>query len=98
MNTTTPTAASLLIDALQPAHRAILFSALEMYIHENNLERIHAENTSAMEPTIQKLMCNSFGYCITEAEQIKKQLFAECFPEDLNIFPFINQAVRANKN
>ena len=92
-NTTTPSAASLLIDALLPKQRALLHPALngldclvsdELY-HE--LGKLPSADT--------KMYINIYQRVTDEIATIKKILFADAFPEDLYVMPYILAEVKA---
>ena len=83
----TPTAASLLIDALTPAQRAILHTALRMYRGE--LADSFRETFSNVEPCKDDIrISQALQYCAIEAQHITNTLFAECLLEDLDVVPY----------
>lgn len=77
-------AAALLINSLSPAHRAVLYTALNAFevLHEECLEDVQERNYN---PLLTAHIAGAHEYAITNTKQIKRELFAECFPEDLKL-------------
>jgi hypothetical protein len=98
----TPTPSSLLIDALQPKQRAILYSALMFYKSEmNELYTDHVANTEAPNtPNANKIffkVAEAMRWADEETATIVNTLFAECFPEDLDVTQYAFKEVQARK-
>ena len=83
----TPTAASLLIDALTPAQRAILHTALRMYQAElkDSLTETMAD-TAPVKTTLR--IAQALQYCNRQAKHLTNSLFAECLLDDLDVVPY----------
>ncbi len=91
MNTTTPTAADLLINSLQPKQRAILYSALLFF--KNEAENAHAAHIEQqkMAPTLHIRISEYFRWNFKEAKELINLLFSDCFPEDLEPLQFFTK-------
>ena len=83
-----PSAQSLLINALQPHERALLYIALLSYkmqcVHQGQEDSFNENPVSAMSDYFASY-CRWAG---VETDNILDHLFEECFPEDLNPFRF----------
>lgn len=83
MNTETlPTAASLLIDALTPAQRAMLHNALIIQQHAIADEK-HSTHDSDMQPVLKERCIMYYDFVLEQNKLLCNQLFAECFIDDL---------------
>lgn len=93
----TPTAASLLIDALAPKHRAILFTALNAFLiaNEEQLQEHLAHNEMAVPLSL--MVKDAYTWNISEIIEVRKALFAECFPDDLKLEPYCIAAIQLAK-
>jgi hypothetical protein len=83
--TTTPSAASLLIDSLTPKHRAVLYNALvtaEIDYQQNLIDEANPDCTD-----LNKRVNLFVQWNLQTIKNIKALLFAECFPEDLQLIP-----------
>lgn len=94
--TTTPTAASLLIDALPPKHRALLFNALNAFSVFSEAE-LESATDGHLAPTLALHISSLYRWNIAQVKEIKKILFAECFPEDLKLEQHIYHDIKANE-
>jgi hypothetical protein len=87
MSTTTintaPTAAGLLIDALSPKHRSILFVALQCYMQETIISLDAHLNSNDMAPTLAGRITEFHRWNLKELKEIKNVLFADSFHDDL---------------
>lgn len=84
----TPTAASLLIDALHPKHRALLHEALTVYLSETEISLDgHLNRKDNMQPATARRITEFHKWTIKEVREVKNILFAECFHDDMNLIP-----------
>jgi hypothetical protein len=85
--------AALLINALTPAQRAFLHTALESYsiLNEEGLEYTFSKEYT---PVLARHIIASHKFCIKEIKEIKELLFAECFPEDLKLEKYVFDGIK----
>lgn len=101
-NQNTPTAASLLIDALAPKHRALLYTALRFYKAE--MQEVYADHywrtvpQNEMQPKIFYKVGEAMRWAEQESEAILKTLFADCVHEDLDVTAYAFKEVQAQQN
>jgi hypothetical protein len=90
------TAAAALINALSPEHRAILYTALNAYevLHQECLEDLQDRNHDVF---ITTHLTKAHEYAIANTNTIKKELFAECFVEDLRLEKYILKNIKSSK-
>lgn len=87
------TTAAVLIDSLQPHQRALLFTALQFFLvaNEEQLEQILAK--SEMPYPLASMVKKGYEWNIAELNALRKKIFAECFPDDLILEPFVYAAI-----
>lgn len=93
----TPSSASLLIDALTPAQRAVLYEALLAY--KFTITELKADNeNSTVAPTIQRRIGQFIDWNQQQLKEITDTLFADCFLADLETIKHFTGAVLFEKS
>ena len=96
----TPTPAALLIDALPPKQRAILYCALKYYqgeMHEEYIQHV-AHTTPPATLNSNKIffkVAEAMRWADEETTIVLNSLFADCFHEDLDVTLFAFKEIQA---
>lgn len=93
----TTTAASALINALEPKERAVLFAALEYYNALMDESLFQSQNEITQGTAIKSFVNKMHLWNTGIVKNIKVKLFAECFPEDLSVEALMYQDFKNSK-